>query len=37
MEKSVGEKLKECRGKRQWSQQELAEKLHVTSFRTYIC
>lgn len=30
MEKSVGEKLKECRGQRQWSQQELAEKLHVT-------
>lgn len=30
MEKSVGEKLKECRTKRQWSQQELAEKLHVT-------
>ncbi|MCI9083686.1 MAG: helix-turn-helix transcriptional regulator [Lachnospiraceae bacterium] len=30
MEKSVGEKLKECRTERQWSQQELAEQLHVT-------
>ena len=30
MEKSVGEKLKECRTGRQWSQQELAERLHVT-------
>ncbi len=30
MEKSVGEKLKECRTGRQWSQQELAEQLHVT-------
>lgn len=30
MEKSVGEKLKECRTNCQWSQQELAEKLHVT-------
>ena len=30
MEKSIGERLKECRIKRQWSQQELAELLHVT-------
>lgn len=30
MEKSVGAKLKECRLQRQWSQQELAGKLHVT-------
>lgn len=30
MEKSVGGKLRECRTMRQWSQQELAEQLHVT-------
>ncbi|MEY8391470.1 XRE family transcriptional regulator [Lachnospiraceae bacterium] len=30
MEKSIGEKLKECRMNRQLSQQELAEKLNVT-------
>ncbi len=30
MEKSVGEKLKEYRQQRQWTQQDLAEKLNVT-------
>ncbi len=30
MEKSVGERLKECRTERQLSQQDLAERLHVT-------
>lgn len=30
MEKSVGEKLKECRKQRQWTQEELAKQLNVT-------
>ncbi len=30
MEKSVGEKLKECRKQRQWTQEELAKQLNIT-------
>ena len=30
MEKSVGEKLKECRKQRQWTQEDLARQLNVT-------
>ena len=30
MQKSIGQKLRECREERNWTQQELADRLNVT-------